>query len=105
MEEDQITFSVGTDEGVSQAAATDSDITDVVESAGHFRVYLGAAAGVGKTFAMLSEGKRRHKRGADMVIALLNAMVGRAPKNCSTGLRLSVSNGRISRIDLQRNGP
>ena len=71
MEEDQITSSVGTDEGVSQAAATDSDITDVVESAGHFRIYLGAAAGVGKTFAMLSEGKRRRERGADIVIGFV----------------------------------
>ena len=71
MEDDQITSSVGTDEGVSQAAATDSDITDVVESAGHFRVYLGAAAGVGKTFAMLSEGKRRRERGADIVIGFV----------------------------------
>ena len=33
------------------------------------RVYLGAAAGVGKTFAMLNEGRRRHDRGADVVIA------------------------------------
>jgi two-component system sensor histidine kinase KdpD len=71
MEEDQITSSVGTDEGVSQAAATDSDITEVVESAGHFRIYLGAAAGVGKTFAMLSEGKRRRERGADIVIGFV----------------------------------
>ena len=40
----------------------------MVEAAGHFRVYLGAAAGVGKTFAMLSEGHRRLKRGTDVVI-------------------------------------
>jgi K+-sensing histidine kinase KdpD len=30
-----------------------------VEAAGHFRIYLGAAAGVGKTYAMLSEARRR----------------------------------------------
>jgi two-component system sensor histidine kinase KdpD len=39
-----------------------------VEAAGHFRVYLGAAAGVGKTYAMLDEGRRRLGRGADVVI-------------------------------------
>jgi K+-sensing histidine kinase KdpD len=44
---------------VSQAAAIDSDVTDVVGAAGHFRIYLGAAAGVDKTYAMLSEGERR----------------------------------------------
>src|SRR5580692_11264420 len=72
MEESQGTdFSVGTDAGVSQAAASDSDITDVVESAGHFRIYLGAAAGVGKTYAMLSEGKRRRERGADIVVGFV----------------------------------
>src|SRR3954454_24904447 len=33
------------------------------------RVYLGAAPGVGKTFAMLDEGWRRHERGTDVVVA------------------------------------
>jgi len=36
---------------------------------GQLRIYLGAAAGVGKTFAMLSEGHRRAERGADVVVA------------------------------------
>jgi two-component system, OmpR family, sensor histidine kinase KdpD len=49
----------------AQAAA------DPVESAGQFRIYLGAAAGVGKTYAMLSEGQRRQGRGADVVIAFV----------------------------------
>ncbi len=35
---------------------------------GDLRVYLGAAPGVGKTFAMLNEGRRRHDRGADVVV-------------------------------------
>src|SRR5580704_8548954 len=49
-------------ERVSETAAGD------VEAAGHFRIYLGAAAGVGKTFAMLNEGRRRRDRGTDVVI-------------------------------------
>jgi two-component system, OmpR family, sensor histidine kinase KdpD len=48
-----------------------SDDADGVEEAGHFRVYLGAAAGVGKTYAMLSEGHRRHQRGTDVVIGFI----------------------------------
>jgi len=60
--------SLGIDEGVSSAVAAESDATDVVEAAGHFRIYLGAAAGVGKTFAMLNEGHRRFIRGTDIVI-------------------------------------
>jgi two-component system sensor histidine kinase KdpD len=35
---------------------------------GSLRIYLGAAAGVGKTFAMLGEGHRRAERGADVVV-------------------------------------
>jgi len=36
---------------------------------GQLRIYLGAAAGVGKTFAMLSEGHRRVERGTDVAVA------------------------------------
>lgn len=36
---------------------------------GVLRVYLGAAPGVGKTFAMLDEGQRRAARGTDVVVA------------------------------------
>ena len=42
---------------------------DRVTPRGQLRIYLGAAAGVGKTFAMLSEGHRRAERGADVVVA------------------------------------
>jgi two-component system, OmpR family, sensor histidine kinase KdpD len=48
-----------------------SDSADSVEAAGHFRVYLGAAAGVGKTYAMLNEGHRRKQRGTDVVIGFV----------------------------------
>lgn len=35
---------------------------------GRLRIYLGAAPGVGKTFAMLNEGQRRKARGTDVVV-------------------------------------
>jgi two-component system sensor histidine kinase KdpD len=38
---------------------------------GELRIYLGAAPGVGKTFAMLNEGWRRHQRGTDVVVGYL----------------------------------
>jgi two-component system sensor histidine kinase KdpD len=50
---------------------TTSDLADVVEPAGHFRIYLGAAAGVGKSYAMLNEGHRRKQRGTDVVIGYI----------------------------------
>jgi two-component system sensor histidine kinase KdpD len=48
-----------------------SDGTDGVSPAGRFRIYMGAVAGVGKTFAMLDEGWRRHRRGADVVVGFV----------------------------------
>ena len=48
-------------------------IADLVEVAGHFRIYLGAAAGVGKTIAMLDEGHRRRDRGADVVVGIVES--------------------------------
>lgn len=38
---------------------------------GTLRVFLGAAPGVGKTYAMLDEAQRRRERGADVVAALV----------------------------------
>ncbi len=42
-----------------------------VRPTGRFRVYLGAAAGVGKTCAMLDEGWRRYQRGADVMVGFV----------------------------------
>src|ERR1700716_1556775 len=38
---------------------------------GRLRVYLGAAPGVGKTFAMLQEAHRRKTRGTDIVVGFV----------------------------------
>ncbi|MBE7187155.1 ATP-binding protein [Jatrophihabitans endophyticus] len=38
---------------------------------GRLRVYLGAAPGVGKTYAMLDEGHRRAERGTDVVVGVV----------------------------------
>jgi two-component system sensor histidine kinase KdpD len=45
------------------------EIENLSEMRGQLRIYLGAAAGVGKTYAMLCEGHRRAERGADVVVA------------------------------------
>ena len=51
----------------------DDDTASEVEAAGHFRIYLGAAAGVGKTYDMLNEGRRRLERGTDVVVGFVEA--------------------------------
>ncbi len=38
---------------------------------GTLRIYLGAAPGVGKTYAMLGEARRRRDRGADVVVGIV----------------------------------
>ena len=38
---------------------------------GELRIYLGAAPGVGKTYAMLGEAHRRLERGTDLVAAVV----------------------------------
>jgi two-component system, OmpR family, sensor histidine kinase KdpD len=62
-------------ECVSEAAreVRSAGTEGVVEAAGQFRIYLGAAAGVGKTYAMLNEGRRRRERGTDVVIGFVES--------------------------------
>ena len=57
--------------GVEQRDMSTSGEDEGVRPTGRFRVYLGAAAGVGKTCAMLDEGWRRFQRGADVVIGFV----------------------------------
>ena len=40
---------------------------------GKLRIYLGNAAGVGKTYAMLCEGHRRAERGTDVVVGFVES--------------------------------
>ncbi len=54
----------GTDEPVSQRP-------DHKKKRGELRIYLGAAPGVGKTYAMLGEAHRRRERGTDVVAAVV----------------------------------
>jgi two-component system sensor histidine kinase KdpD len=58
-------------EDLKAVTVVPSEASEDVEPAGHFRIYLGAAAGVGKTYAMLSEGHRRKRRGTDVAIGFV----------------------------------
>jgi len=87
-EQISVTAAEWTDEGLSQATAVDKDARDVVEAAGHFRIYLGAAAGVGKTYAMLNEGLRRRGRGADVVVGFVECHGRRLTEALIDGLEV-----------------
>jgi two-component system, OmpR family, sensor histidine kinase KdpD len=55
---------------------------------GKLRVYLGAAPGVGKTYAMLGEGHRRHDRGTDVVIGFLETHGRARTASMAVGLEM-----------------
>ena len=46
---------------------------DPTKKGGVFKLFLGYAPGVGKTFSMLSEAIRRHSRGEDVVIGVIES--------------------------------
>src|SRR5215813_14834152 len=56
---------------MTEATTTHAKEVATPQRRGSLRIYLGAAAGVGKTFAMLGEAHRRQSRGADVVIAFV----------------------------------
>ncbi len=74
--------------------------------AGHLRIYLGAAPGVGKTYAMLDEGRRRRERGTDVVIGFVETHD--RPKTIRQigaleivpPIALGVSGARVDELDL-----
>ncbi len=57
-------------------------------SKGQLRIYLGAAPGVGKTYAMLAEGQRRRTRGTDVVGGLIEAHGRRQTTAMTQGLEI-----------------
>jgi len=60
------------DEGADPREAPNETADEgLVAPPGRFRIYLGAAAGVGKTCAMLDEGWRRRERGRDVVVGFV----------------------------------
>ena len=73
---------------------------------GRLRIYLGAAPGVGKTVAMLSEGARRQARGTDVVVGVVETHGRRHTAAMLEGLEviprrtLEHRGARITEMDL-----
>ncbi|MEU8959105.1 sensor histidine kinase KdpD [Streptomyces sp. NPDC048518] len=65
---------------------------------GKLRIYLGAAPGVGKTYAMLSEAHRRTERGTDCVVAFVEHHGRPRTEVMLTGLE------QVTRKDLEYRG-
>jgi two-component system sensor histidine kinase KdpD len=73
---------------------------------GTLRIYLGAAAGVGKTFAMLNEGRRRAEYGEDVVVGLVESHGRRKTAEQVGGLevvprkRMHYRDGEFEELDV-----
>jgi two-component system sensor histidine kinase KdpD len=82
------------------------DVTATVDPPGRFRIYLGAAPGVGKTYAMLSEGHRRGQRGADVAIGFVECHGRESTEDLIEGLEsiprrvLEYRGSRFEEMDL-----
>ena len=80
---------------------------------GTLRIYLGAAPGVGKTFDMLDEGRRRLERGTDVVIGFVEThgrprtaeRIGNLPVVPGCGLRSSRRGMRLVLLCVHGHGP
>src|SRR5690349_2250378 len=46
-----------------------------IRNKGHLKIFLGYASGVGKSFRMLDEARRRRQRGEDVVVAATQSKV------------------------------
>lgn len=75
-------------DGTLDQQALEAESASVVEPVGPFRIYLGVAAGVGKTYAMIDEGRRRHERGADVVVGFCECHGRRLTEERLAGLEV-----------------
>ncbi|WP_035802784.1 ATP-binding protein [Kitasatospora mediocidica] len=60
--------------------------SDTLPRRGRLRVYLGSAPGVGKTYRMLDEARRRQERGADVVVGYIECHGRRHTEGMLEGL-------------------
>ena len=72
---------------------------------GRLTVYLGAAPGVGKTYAMLGEARRRCDRGTDVVVGYVETHGRSTPPRMLEGLEVVPrAGGRLPRHHVHRDG-
>jgi len=63
-------------------------VIDHPRKRGELRIYMGAAAGVGKTYAMLGEAHRRLERGIDLVAGVVEAHGRREVAELAEGIEI-----------------
>ncbi|MGF2953280.1 DUF4118 domain-containing protein [Mycobacterium sp. THU-M116] len=82
------------------------DVSDHPPKRGELRIYLGAAPGVGKTYAMLGEAHRRRERGTDLVAGVVETHGRAKTAELLEGIEviapryLDYRGGRFSELDV-----
>ena len=66
---------------------TDAEEADASRS-GHLKIMLGYASGVGKTFRLLDEARRRRQRGQDVVIGAIQPKIPKSVEPCLSTLEI-----------------
>lgn len=85
----------------------DAERSDYQNKRGELRVYLGAAPGVGKTYAMLGEAHRRLERGTDLVAAVVETHGRARTRELLEGIEIipprfvSYRGGRFPELDVE----
>src|SRR5579872_852817 len=59
-----------------EALLREAEAAERAKHRGQLKIFLGYASGVGKSFMLFDEGRRRHERGEDVVVAALQREVG-----------------------------
>jgi len=59
-----------------EALLRDVEAAERAEHRGQLKIFLGYTSGVGKSFRLFDEGRRRHERGEDVVVAAMQPDVG-----------------------------
>ena len=66
---------------------------------GELKIFVGYASGVGKSFTLFDEGRRRHKRGEDVVIAAMQPEVGQDVAAAAQGIEV-IPTGNVAGVPV-----
>ena len=66
---------------------------------GQLKIFLGYASGVGKSFRLFDEGRRRRERGEDVVVAAMQPEVGARSRGGGSGLEV-IPTGNVGGVPV-----
>src|SRR5712692_10520105 len=85
-----------------EALLREVEAAERAEHRGQLKIFLGYASGVGKSFKLFDEGRRRHERGEDVVVAAMQREVAPEIKHAIRDLEVipSLEIGAVPVIDV-----